>query len=221
MSVQMDAYARIPFAASGLIFAYALHFKDSNSIQFGIGFESRSGLDRKHICTHTIHENHIDDFIDQIRGGAQVRLDTGSLADHLDGAAHINLEDFVEPAAITQLLAVVAEEAWDAPFGMVQSEIALEDGAFLWVLFDRSEKRFKIGCGLRGPSNEAITGETCYSIPVRDLERFAAELYRAKTPLPLPGRAVTLVGSAPNSLGATDQKRLAKELVHLFDLHCG
>lgn len=222
MSTKIDAYALCRFDDDRpSLYAYALHFAGSNSLMLGFGFESRSGLNRSHVCSHVIHECDIDDFIDQVRQGRQVIMETGTLAAHFDGAETINLETLMPTAMIAQLLSSVAEDAWNAPFGMAADEIALNEESFVWVLFDRSDKRFKIGYGVYGSTGDKITGETCYSIPVRDVERFCAEQFQGKAPLPMPMRAMTLEGSAPSHLTGDMQKLVAIRILRLFDLYVG
>lgn len=215
---KIESYNRIALNDFPGLYVYALYASGSNALEVGLAHESRNKLQCKHVTGLMVHERDVDDIIEQLSGGSIMALKTGALAAHVYDEEVLHLPIGLNPVLI-ELLAKTAEEAFGGVFGEdVAASVDLSDWEFLWLFYDRGTQRLKFGLGVYKPDGTRFPGETCYGLPRREVERFAAEMFTDLTPLPMPARAQTTEAPAARAyLDPDDKKTLAVELVRLFD----
>ncbi len=108
------AYRRVVLRSSKTheVFVYVARHPGANCIEIGLGFETRNGLQRRHVVSRQCHKFNVDDTADRIEMSS-FSLETGKLSAHFNDNARILIDDEHAPS-LAQAMRDVRTEVWGA-----------------------------------------------------------------------------------------------------------
>jgi hypothetical protein len=245
----IDAYERVVIqaGAKASLFLYACHYVETNHLQIGFGMETKSGLQMNHVAGPLLHELHTYLLTDWLRHGGRIMLTDQPLgrihpfSSTMDVDLGIRLRSSeVVPLSAGRFLPMVAEEfveepvmrrfadaierahikAWGHPRDWDVRHYECKDGRFVWMAYDSTIGKIRIGMGFHNDQNDKTYGLHTYAVSKREAPSFAAFHFQyLDAPLQfmgLPPRWPTalspfLTGSAKQGF-ATEFLKLADEV---------
>lgn len=203
----IDAYARVVIQSgiASSYFIYVLHYTDANHLQIGFGMEAKSGLQRAHIPGPNVHELHVEDVAKWFDDGGAIVLDderpprihpfsstmTVNVPVKLatNSAIPLCAGRFISAISETTLqseqfrtrLATAIRRvqlmAFSHPLDWDVQNHDLADGRFVWMAYDASLKKIRIGLGFFNEVEERQYGTHSYALGVREAPAFVAHHY--------------------------------------------
>lgn len=200
----IDAYDRVVIQSgvASSYFIYALHHTDANHIQVGFGMEAKSGLQRAHLPGPNVHEFHVEALAKWLEaGGSLVLGDERPPRIHpFSSTMDINLPEklaesevipltagrFISAISDTtlrseqfrgQLAAVIRRVqlmAFAHPLDWDVQHHDLADGRFIWMAYDATLKKIRVGLGFFNETGDRQYGTHTYALGVREVPGFVA-----------------------------------------------
>lgn len=216
-------YRRIPLKSSPSgAFAYVLAMsEDATSIQIGVGHESISGLNLTHYPTFHIKAKFAHEVADKIERDG-VALKTGRLAEMFHDAQTLDyLPSAYARGSITQRIAQavreVHDEAWGHPADWDVRLTSLLDGRLIWIAYDSTIDKIRIGIGYYDEGNNGVLGDESFAIGKRFAGDFAADLFTKPNPLLFFAKPARWPLDFSPIVGLSNKKRLAVDFLRLAD----
>jgi hypothetical protein len=244
----VDYYDRVLIQPARVMksFLYVAHFTGANHLQVGFGVESQSELQRAHLPGPNIHELHTATFSDWLRRSGSIVLNDAKperihpfsstmnvdLPKKLDNTTEIALNagrylplllnTRVTPERIEAFAAAidsVAVAAFGHPMDWDVQHIELNDGRFVWLAYDATIKKVRIGMGFHDERNVKQYGMHSYAVSRSGAEEFAAfHFYYMDAPLQFMGLPPRWPeGLSPFLTGKAKQDFAARALREVFD----
>jgi hypothetical protein len=155
-------------------FLFALHFADSNCVQYGLGYESANGLQRRHVATEEVHQYHVHETADLIENSAEVGV--SFKRGPLDEMFPANIPpDAIR--ALAQAMREVHDEAWGHPLSWEPIEVSLNDGRFIWLAYDSDADRVRLGIGYYDEQNEGVYADNSYMFSPLSVADWACQMF--------------------------------------------
>jgi len=205
----VDTYVRVPIftdltgttKGAHKFFLYAVHFTDANHINLGFGTESQNGLNMAHMPGPVVHELHISQLTDWMRGGGLVRiteptkLRTHPFSSIYDVDMTLLLQTEHElPLTAGRYFPMLTEvqlssidmrryadaidklriKAFGHPMDWDVKFSDLADGRFVWMAYDNDIQKIRVGMGYHDAANERVFGTHSYAVSQREAAGFAA-----------------------------------------------
>jgi hypothetical protein len=199
----IDAYERVNIQSTtqAALFLYACHYVETNHLQVGFGMESRSGLQVRHIAGPLVHEFHTYSLTSWLRRSGRIMLTDEplgrihpfsstmdsdlptllSLADVMPLAANQFLPHLDDPLIERKVLRRLADaiervhiKAWGHPRDWDVRHYECNDGRFVWMAYDSTIDKIRMGMGFHDAQNDKVYGEHTYAIAKREAPVFTA-----------------------------------------------
>lgn len=188
-------------------FIYVLHIPDTNYVEFGLGWESKNRLQRKHVATDNIHQLSVHEVATKIqREGINLKL--GSLAQILTGDPDAqeyflapkepdvededsgkNSDDIIsfstfpghhDSGGLAKAVREVHDDAWGNPLAWEPQIVSLGDGRVVWVMYDDDSGKIRLGIGMIDAANEPVLGDNSYILPKDFIAEFVSRIWTGK-----------------------------------------
>ncbi len=211
------------------LFLYVLHFNEANCLHFGVGWGTRSDLNRQHVPGVKLHRTEVQEFADYIRREKSLAVDTGALASRFFQTGAFELTDggmlVLDSFGPENLLPRFADavervgiRAFGHPLDWEVENVELHDGRFLWMAYDRTLDKIRYGIGFHNDAGEKQYGAPCYAIGGAEAGEFVAYHYTA------PDDAMVFYAQPPRwpemmspFVNGKDKVRFAREFLRLAD----
>jgi hypothetical protein len=243
----IDAYERVSIqpARQGALFLYVCHFVETNHLQVGFGMESRSGLQVRHIAGPLVHQFHSYPLTDWLRRGGRIMLTdeplgrihpfSSTLDIDLVGmlpqvevmplSANQYLPHIDDPLVDRMVLKRFADaiervhiKAWGHPRDWDVRHHELRDGRFVWMAYDSTISKIRIGIGFHDQNNEKVYGDHTYAVAKREVVAFTTfHHYYLDAPIQFMGVPARWPHELSVFLTGPDKQAFARTLVKLAD----
>uniref|UniRef100_A0AB74UGU0 Uncharacterized protein n=1 Tax=Caulobacter phage BL57 TaxID=3348355 RepID=A0AB74UGU0_9VIRU len=206
-------------------FLYALVTTETNSIQVGLGHESVSGLNVTHVMTMNLKPGFAYEVADQIEREGFV-FKAGKLAPFfgVDKTLEINPHMFINlegTQTITKLLAeairMAHDEVWGHPLDWEVEKVDLGDGRCVWLSYDGTIDKIRIGLGYYDDTNTAILGDQSFAIGKRAAGDFAVDTWTRPGLLNFFALPPRWPHTFKRFIAHTDKQNVAKAFLKLAD----